>query len=213
MKLSRVRAGLVSAAATAGLVAGIAAPVLAAEPPDAPTVVSAELVSADGNGCDQPAVALSDDWLDVLAQTGGDSSLRLDAQGAAGQQSVETECVLQVHIRLDQPASVRPSQYLLSGSVNTFPGTASGHWFESSFDSATWYGQRNSTPAGSAGPFHQGGGSRLDQGSACGTDLDLSIRVGLSLTSAGGLAAADSVSLDAPRGAELQLVTVPGACA
>jgi hypothetical protein len=34
-------------------------------------------VSADCDGCDQPAVPLSDDRLDVLAQTGSDSSLRL----------------------------------------------------------------------------------------------------------------------------------------
>lgn len=212
MTFSRVRAVFTSVAA-AVLVAGAAAPALAAESLDAPTVVSAELVSASGNGCDQPAVALSDDWLDVLAQTESDSSLQLDAQAVAGQQSVEVECVLQVHIQFDRPASVRPSEYLMSGSVNTSPGTSSGHWFESSFDSTTWYGQRNTTSAGSVGPFSQGGGSHLDPSSACTTELDLSLRVGLSLTSASGLAAGDSVSLDAPGGAALQLPTIAGACA
>jgi hypothetical protein len=210
MTFSRTRVVFVVVVA---LVAGTAAPVFAAESLDEPTVVAADLVWAPGKRCNQPPVGLSDDWLDVLAQTESDSSLQLDAGTAAGQRSVEVECVLQVHIQFDRPAAVKPSEYLMSGSVNTSPGTSAGHWLESSFDATTWYGQRNTAAAGSVGPFSQGGGSRFDPSSECTTDLNLSLRVGLALTSASGLTAGDSVSLDAPHGAELELSTVAGACA
>jgi hypothetical protein len=95
----------------------------------------------------------------------------------------------------------------MSGSVDTSAGTTAGHYFESSLDAANWYGQRNTTPAGSVGPFAQGGGSGFDPWSACATDIDLSLRVGLSLTSPTGLSAGDSTSLDAPNGAVAQLDT------
>jgi hypothetical protein len=59
------------------------------------------------------------------AQTGGDTSLLLDA-GVAGKSSASVECVLQVHILLDQPARVRASQYVMSGWVSTSAGKFSG---------------------------------------------------------------------------------------
>ena len=160
-------------------------------------VVSADLESATGGGCDQPAVRLTDGWLDVRAQTGGDASLQLTGPATA------VECVLRVHLEFDRPASVRPAQYLMSGWAGTSAGTQAAHWFESSFDGTAWYGQRTTLPAGSTGPFVRGGGSRFDPWSDCAAALDLSVRVGLSLTAAGG----DYIGLDAT-GVEL----APVAC-
>jgi hypothetical protein len=198
--------GVILTAATV-LIAGTATPARAADSLDAPMVLAATLVSADGDGCGQPAVQLGDGWLGVQAQTGGDTSLQVSGSGVTGQPSTETGCTLQVHLELDQPATVKPSQYLLSGSVSTSAGTTAGRYFESSFDGVSWYGQRSTAAAGAVGPFHQGGGSRFDPSSACGTELDLSFRVGLSLTSASGLAAGDGESLDAPAGAQVELAT------
>jgi hypothetical protein len=206
MWISRPRAVLLSLTAATALVAGASSPALAA-PDDAPMVLSADLTSAQGDGCAQPAVQLGDGTLSVQAQTGADSSLLLDGGSATA-----TECVLAVHIQLDQPARVRATQYVLTGSVSTTAGTSAGRYFESSLDGTDWYGQRTTSAAGSVGPFAQGGGSRFDPWSDCATDLDLSFRVGLSLTSATGVSAADSTGLDAPNGAVAELDTDSGAC-
>jgi hypothetical protein len=208
MSINRPSAGIVSlAVAATALVASISSPAFAAQRLDAPQVVSAELTSASGDGCGQPAVRLGDGTLDVQAQTGGDASLLLGGSEAAGGSSAATECVLQVYVQLDQPGRVRPSQYLMSGTVNTSTGTVAGHYFESSFDAAGWHGQRSTLPAGSVGPFAQGGGSRFDPWSDCSTGVDVSFRVGLSLTSTAGLSAADATALDAPNGAVAELDT------
>jgi hypothetical protein len=208
MSINRLTAGTVSLTAAATLlVVSVSSPALAAQRRDAPLVVAADLASASGDGCAQPAVRLGDGTVDVQAQTGGDASLLLDGRGAAGASEADTECVLQVHVQLDQPARLRPSQYLMSGMVNTSADTAAGHHFESSFDASNWYGQRSTLPAGSAGPFAQGGGSRFAPWSDCSTDVDLTFRVGLSLTSTVGLSAGDTTALDAPNGAVAELDT------
>jgi hypothetical protein len=201
MPIIGLRAALVSTVSVAALVAGASSPALAADFPDPPVVVSADLVSATGDGCDQPGVQLGDGWLGVRAQTGGDSSLQLTGPATA------VGCVLRVHLEFDQPATVRPAQYLMSGWVATSAGTQAGHSFESSFDGTTWYGQNTTLPAGSSGPFARGGGSRFDPWSDCATALDLSFRVGLSLT---GPSAGDSIGLDATAGASAELA--PAAC-
>jgi hypothetical protein len=208
MKLNRLGAVVVSlSAAATAVVTSAASPTLAAQRMDAPSVVSAELFSAGGDGCSQPAVRLGDGTLDVQAQTGSDSSLTLNGGAAPGGSAATTECVLQVRVQLDQPARLRPSQYLVNGTVNTSSGSAAGHYFESSFDATNWYGQRSNLPAGSVGPFTQGGGSRFAPWSDCSSDVDVSFRVGLSLTSAAGLSAGDSTALDAANGAVAELDT------
>src|SRR5690242_8075078 len=109
MSISRFGAVIVSVATTASLVAATSSSTFAAEPLDAPLVLSADLMSAAGAGCSQPAVRLGDGTLDVEAQTGGDTSLLLDGGQAVGESSASVECVLQVHVQLDQPARIRAS--------------------------------------------------------------------------------------------------------
>lgn len=199
MSIIGLRAALVSTATVAALAAA-SSPALAADFPDAPVAASADLVSFAGDGCDQPDVRLADGWLEVRAQTGGDASLQLTGPATAA------ECVLRVHLEFDQPAAVRPAQYLMSGWVSTSAATQAGHAFESSFDGTTWYGQNTTLPAGSTGPFARGGGSRFDPRSDCATALDLSLRVGLSLTAVDGPSSADSIGLDTPANVELAAI-------
>jgi hypothetical protein len=213
MSISRLATGLVSTAAVASaLVVSNSWPALAETWSETPSVVSAELLSADGAGCSQPAVRLTDGWLDVQAQTGGDVSLGLDGGAAVGQHGVDVECLLRVRIQFDQQARMKARQYLMSGSVRTSAGTQAGHYFESSFDSSEWYGQRTTLPAGETGPFYRGGGSHFDPWSTCATETDLFIRVGLSLSSPDGLSGDDAVALNAPDGAGIELVADSNGC-
>jgi hypothetical protein len=182
------------------LAAGTTVPALAA---DNPAPVSAEILSAAGDGCVEPAVRLADGYLSVEAQSGLDSSLML--RSLPDQASVQTECAVAVRIRLDQPARLKPAQYLMAGSANLPAGTRAEHYFESSFDGTQWYGQRN---AGGSGPFVQGGGSVTDPWSAdCAPAFDVLFRVGLSLTATDGAGGVGSVELRAPDGAVAELRT------
>jgi hypothetical protein len=214
MSFFRLRTVLFSTAAVAGaLVAGTSAPALAAASPDAPFVVSAQLLSSEGAGCNQPAVHLGDGALDVEAQTDRDVSLIVEGRSAIGAQRVDTGCLLRVRLQLNQPARVRADQYMVSGSVSTSAGTRASHHFESSLDSTHWYGERATLPAGAYGPFYQGGGSpRFDPWSNCATVVDLSFRVGLSLASTHGLLASDSAVIDAERGARASLAADSSDC-
>ncbi|WP_433789593.1 hypothetical protein [Actinoplanes sp. CA-252034] len=213
MLINRLRAAFLSTMAATAVVAGTSTPAFADPGLDVPLVVSAELLSTAGDGCSQPAIHLGDNWLDVQAQAGGDASLLLNAYPAVGQRSVAIECELRVRLQLDQLAELKPAQYLMSGWLTTAAGTKASRYFESSFDGTDWYGQRTSHSAGATGPFYQGGGSRFDPRSACSTEIDLSFRVGLSLTSTDGLAVGDAIGLDGTSGAGVELNTTVGACA
>lgn len=219
MSFSRFGAALFSAAA-AVLVAGGSSPALADPWSAAPSVVSAELLSAEGAGCREPAARLMDGWLEVQAQTGADESLRLDGRAAAGAESVGIECLLRVRIQLDQPARVTGRQYLMEGSVRTSAGARATHYFESSFDATDWHGQRTTLSAGYSGPFQRGGDSHSPPWSTCATEVDLFLRVGLSLgpdaeseaDAETGVSADDAIALIAPNGAQVELVTDSSDC-
>jgi hypothetical protein len=204
MLVNRLIAVMAATAATV-LLTGVPAPALAAELQDAPTIVSTELVSAEGDGCDQPAVQLGDGSLSVQAQTGLDASLHLSAREAAGQPHVSTECVLLVRFHFDQPATLKPNEYPMSGFAGTSAGTEAGHHLQSSFDATTWYGQSSTLQPSSSGPFYRSAYPRLAPRSACATEADVYLRVGLSLTAADGLDAADWILLEAPNGAVVLL--------